>query len=473
MITPSSFRLVAKLPLQPIPRKYGTPNTSSTSASSSSTRFLSRGRTRPSAEASGTSKLYVKLPLGGRRSDYQYQPSSFINSTARRKQATVMEGQLGSSAEQGALNSQPFATPSRLSQLETILRKPRTIPIPRWISPQLSTFTFSECFGHSSFLLVAISYAVDDFEHLRLLAVAGSSAMLVFAYFHPHGRVLWLPFKWNLLFITINVYRLFRVYADRFFASQLSPLMLHIYDQHFYVMDVGDFARLVREGREERYKQGDLIISQDHQNRYVRLVLSGELLVKRDGQITYQLHEGNFISETGLHAGLLLRGNVVSCCDVVANSDDVVVLSWDRSELTHLLEIDKTIQGAIKAVLSWDIVSKLKAQRELLSSGMISDPEIWTRKRREQTLHRYKSILSNMLAHPQYLNKRKEELCKYRDIHHVDDAEHERALKQLGWTLEEFEAGVKEGQRDEDIDEAQSYHGWNWFLHEFYLRLIG
>ena len=107
-----------------------------------------------------------------------------------------------------------------------------------------------------------------------------------------------------------------------------------------------------------------------------------------------------------------------------------------------------------------------------MSSGAVTDPELWTRKRSEQTLHRYKSILSNMLAHPQYLNKRKDELTKYRDIHHISDDQHEYALKEMGWSLEEFEAGSKQGQVDEDVVEMQKY-GWKWYVQSVYFRLFG
>jgi CRP-like cAMP-binding protein len=352
------------------------------------------------------------------------------------------------------------------------MSKPRTLPIPRWVSPTHSTTTLAEVAGHSSFILVAISYAVEDFLHLRLLAIAGSSVMLFFAYFHPHGRVLWLPFKWNLLFIAINSYRVLKVQVDRFFAEQLSPLMLHTHEHHVYVMDKVDFARLMRLGTVEHFENGGVVVAQDQGNRYVRLVLRGELHVERDGQTTYMLHEGNFISESGLHAGLLLRGNINSCCSVLANSDDVVTVRWDRTELMQLLEIDTNIRRSLKAVMSWDIVSKLKSQRLLLAGGRIKDAEEWSRKRREQTVHRYKAIVGNMLAHPQYLNKRKEQLCKYRDIHHIYDSEHEQILNQMGWTLEDFDKGAKDGQVDEDLVEMEHY-GWRWYAQELKLRILG
>lgn len=390
------------------------------------------------------------------------RPSRWASSQTKRRGTTI--------APQDQMSSENFYT--RMQEaVEQFLGKSRTLPIPRWISPQYHTTTISEVFGHASFMLVAISYAVDDFVQLRLIAIAGSSAMLVFTYFHPHGRVLWLPFKWNLLFTLINSYRVMKVYADRFLAEQLDDLMLYMYDHHFYVMDKVDFAQLVGIGATETFKKGDAVVNQGDDNRYVRLVLKGELNVQRDGLTTYKLHQGNFISESGLHAGLLLRGVVCSCCSVIANDDDVIVLRWDRTELMYLVEFNKNIRRALKAVMSWDIVSKLKSQRSLLASGLVRDPEEWTRKRREQTLHRYRGILRNMLAHPEYLNKRKEELSKYRDIHHVDDKEHKQALKEMGWTLAEFEAGNKEGQIDEDLVEKERYD-WKWYANYLYLRLF-
>lgn len=371
------------------------------------------------------------------------------------------------------IEAEAAEAPSFLGRLNQWLNKSRTLPIPRWISPQYVSITYSECFGHSSFLLVAISYYMDDFLTLRTIAVAGSSAMLVFTYFHPHGKVLWLPFKWNLMFIAINGYRVMKVHLDRFFAERLSPLMQDIHDKHFYVMDKVDFARLARLGTVERFRKGEVVVAQGEDNRHVRLVLKGKLNVERDHVITYFLDEGNFISESGLHAGLLLRGKVTSCCSVIANCDEVICLRWNRTELMHLLEVDKSMRRSIKAVMSWDIVSKLKSQRTLLKSGVIPDTEQWNDKAREQTLDRYKAILKNMLKHPRYLNKRKEELHKYRDIHHVDDEQHQRALAENGWTMEEFEAGSKDGQIDEDLEDEVEKDRLKWYMEDFKLRALG
>jgi hypothetical protein len=86
--------------------------------------------------------------------------------------------------------------------------------------------------------------------------------MLFFTYFHPHGRVLWLPFKWNLLFIAINSYRIGNVYAKRLQAEKLPAELMKIRDDHFYVLDPVDFYNLVHLGRRETFKPGDLVVAQ-------------------------------------------------------------------------------------------------------------------------------------------------------------------------------------------------------------------
>ena len=353
------------------------------------------------------------------------------------------------------------------------LNEPRRFPVPRWISPELVTFRYSESFGHLSFILVAVSYAVDDFLELRLIAIAGSSAMLVFTYFHPHGRILWLPFRWNLIFVALNSWRVAKVGLDHYRSGHLHPKVDTLYEDHFgETMEKTDFARLVQLATLETYEEGETVVSQGNENRYVRLVVAGDLAVDRDGQTTYWLREGQFVSEMGMHAGLGLRGTVTSCCTVkaVASPGGVHLLRWDRTELMHLLELNKSIYRALQACLSWDIVSKLKSQRVLLASGRIEDPERWTVKRREQSLARYSAILKNMLAHPGYLNERKQKLAKYRDIHQVGDSDHLAALNNVGWTPSEFESGYKEGQLDEDALEVQSL-GYRWWFSSWWKAL--
>lgn len=186
----------------------------------------------------------------------------FKSTTApRRQQSTAMDASSAMGRQQ-----QQVAKISVLKRLQdslhSYLLKPRTVPVPRWVSPQHYTVTLSEVCGHASFILVAVSYAMDDFLELRIIAVAGSTAMLFFTYFHPHGRILWLPFKWNLVFVAINSWRIGNVVAKRVQAEKLAPNLLEIRENHFYILDPVDFYKLVNLARMETFKPGDLVVSQ-------------------------------------------------------------------------------------------------------------------------------------------------------------------------------------------------------------------
>lgn len=354
--------------------------------------------------------------------------------------------------------------------MEELLLKPRTIPIPRWITPRHSTITLSEIFGHASFVLVASSYAVDDFLTLRIVAVVGSAVMLVFTYFHPHGRVLWLPFKWNCLFIAINSYRIGKVFWYRYQAGRLPPDITSLYRKNFYLMDPVDFFSLVSIAKIEEFKADDVIIRQGQLNGRVFLVVDGALSVLRDGKLVYRLEEANFVSEAGLHTGLALPGEVEATCSVIADLDGRL-LTWQRTDLVELMDRSPGLMRSFKATLSWDVIHKLKAQRVLITSGQIEDTEEWTERRKQQTQYRYTAIMKNILgesSHANLLEEKRKELNKYRTIHLISDEVHEKALHECGWTVEEFENGKKKEWEQIGWGEwDRLLHRIDTFIHRF------
>ena len=102
----------------------------------------------------------------------------------KRGKATIGRTEALDSAPAGATKDNVTArTSSWIDSLTEFFRRQRTIAFPRWVTPVHQTISISEVFGHASFVLVAISYAVDDFLLLRCIAVVGSTSMLVFTYF--------------------------------------------------------------------------------------------------------------------------------------------------------------------------------------------------------------------------------------------------------------------------------------------------
>jgi CRP-like cAMP-binding protein len=230
-------------------------------------------------------------------------------------------------------------------------------------------------------------------------------------------------------------------------------------------------------------KRSTPVSIQGEANPKIRLILEGELEVLRDGTLTYVLEKGNFASEAGLHSGLLLGGSVEACGTLVvgppfdpagrhnarrAVKNRVRCLAWDRDALTALLRRDRALRAALQAALSWDVVRKLKMQRDLITAGRVRDAAAWTRKREEQGASRYASIVQNLLrgrAGTAAGGARAAEeaalLATYRVIHRIGDGEHAGALARCGWTAEEFRAG-RAAAGVEDEAEEEAFVGARW-----------
>jgi len=300
--------------------------------------------------------------------------------------------------------------------------------------------------GHASFVLVAVSYAVDDYLMLRVIAVAGSTSMLFFTYFHPHGRVLWLPFQWNMLFIALNCYRIGKALVAEHNASQLSEEMIRLQKEFLPAVRLVDFDKLVGSGEVVEYRVGDEIVGQGESSPYVYMVIEGKLVSYRDHICTYKIERGDFLMENGIHVGLGLVGHVDSSAKVLAagNQGDVVrVFRWDRTKLNRLLRHTPSLDASLQSVISLDIVRKLKKQRTMLTKKDVENPELWTEKRIEQNFSRYVNILKNVLTHRGHLQRVRKQLETYRLIHDIDDSLHLEALQQCGWTLKEYTLGYR------------------------------
>ena len=78
----------------------------------------------------------------------------------------------------------------------------------------LSTlFSLNNWPGHLSYILIAISYWLTDIFWLRVVAVVGLSFEIL--YFLLSGGDLRTGIGWDLVFILINLYQLYRLAHDR------------------------------------------------------------------------------------------------------------------------------------------------------------------------------------------------------------------------------------------------------------------
>ena len=74
-------------------------------------------------------------------------------------------------------------------------------------------FSLNNWPGHLSYVLIAVSYWLTDMFWLRLVAIVGLSLEIL--YFLFTGGDLRTGIGWDLVFIAINAYQLYRLLQDR------------------------------------------------------------------------------------------------------------------------------------------------------------------------------------------------------------------------------------------------------------------
>ena len=83
--------------------------------------------------------------------------------------------------------------------------------------------------------------------------------------FHPVGRTLWLPIRWNIFYITINTFQIAKLLSERFVS--LEPEERAMYKAHFSnALEEPEFKSLVRLGKWETTTRREAVIKKDVPN---------------------------------------------------------------------------------------------------------------------------------------------------------------------------------------------------------------
>jgi len=307
------------------------------------------------------------------------------------------------------------------------LRKPRRFLRVRRADNE-GGMSLSEWFGHASFLALALSFSFQDILYLRLCSLLSGISMAVFNFYHPHGKPLFLPFRWNLIFVFINSYMIILILFNQWKSRRLGPYEQKMFEQNFAVtgMNLMDFRTLCLAGELTKAKKGEFLTKQGTQCHYVRVIISGDASFTVDGgQPSSVAGPGNFVSELGLHAGIRFA-HQVSTASTVVSSEQLVCYSWRRGALIDVLESNQRIAAVFQNAISSDLVRKL-------SSNV---PENRVMGRRD-----FKMVLKMVVEQEKPSRHRVNMVDRYRKIHNISDKQLAEMLQELGWTVERFYAG--------------------------------
>jgi CRP-like cAMP-binding protein len=145
-------------------------------------------------------------------------------------------------------------------------------------------YSVSDLCGHGSFAFLALSYLENDFLNLRLYAAGGISLSIIFQYYRENP--LWIPIRWNTLFLVINSLMILLLLKESNDAENIPDEQKALYDLVFNNkgMKPVDFLHLMSLAERKEYKKGEKVVTRGNRHHQLHLVKSGRLSVKRDGE---------------------------------------------------------------------------------------------------------------------------------------------------------------------------------------------
>jgi Cyclic nucleotide-binding domain len=214
--------------------------------------------------------------------------------------------------------------------------------------------SWSDVPGHVSYVLIALSYWMTNVFWLRVIAVVG----LVFEilYFRMSGGDMHTGIGWDIVFIIINLYQIFRLIADQRRLRYMKELDLRSQGA-FASLTREQLAQLVKAGSWRTFEPGTQVTREGEPVRELVLICDGQVVVESQGRTITHLHGGSLVGELAL-----VSGNPASATVTVERITRAFILEMER--LRNLIQTDDLVASAIDRVVGRDLAAKLTVSTE-------------------------------------------------------------------------------------------------------------
>ena len=220
-------------------------------------------------------------------------------------------------------------------------------------------FSLSNLPGHVSYLLIAISYWLTDIFWLRVVAVVGLSLEIL--YFWHSGGDLRTGMGWDLIFIAINLYQLYRLVKDRL-SLRLPEADRDLLRSVFTGLDDAQIARLLIAGEFCDFAGGTTLTEENEALERIFFICSGRARVMIAGREVSHLEKGSFVGEVAFLTDKPATATVIA-------EGDMRALAFDRGELRRFFDKETEVAGLIYQLLGRELAIKIKVSNRLLATA--------------------------------------------------------------------------------------------------------
>ncbi len=204
---------------------------------------------------------------------------------------------------------------------------------------------------HVANVLLLVSFLVSDILWLRVLNIAAGVAFIAYLRLTVPNAVA--PIAWNLLFVSINVVQVVRLWLERR-PVQLSSDELSLYQLAFRGLTPREFLRLVSIGTWEEAEPGALLVEQGTDLERVLALRSGVTEVVANGQRVAELKAGQLVGEMAF----LSRAKTSAA---VVVKERARFLAMKSEKLRALFKKHPELRAGVQMVIGNDLIEKLRA----------------------------------------------------------------------------------------------------------------
>ncbi|MCB1502107.1 MAG: cyclic nucleotide-binding domain-containing protein [Bauldia sp.] len=210
-------------------------------------------------------------------------------------------------------------------------------------------FLWSDVPGHVSYAIFAFSYWLTNIFWLRVTAVVG--LFLEIAYFTASGGALHVGIGWDVIFILINAYQIYRLIAERRSLASLAEVQM-LRQGVFAGFESTQLARILKAGAWRDIPAGTQLTEEGEPVKELILICDGQASVETGGAEIARLNNGTFVGEMAF-----LSGNPASATVTVRKPTRAFV--FDMKRILTLAQSNDPIAGDLHRVIGLDLARKL------------------------------------------------------------------------------------------------------------------
>lgn len=209
---------------------------------------------------------------------------------------------------------------------------------------------WSDVPGHVSYAIVAVSYWLTNIFWLRVTAVVGLALEIV--YFRmAGGDGLHVGIGWDVIFILINLWQIYRLVAQRRALATLAEVDM-LRQGPFAGLESSRLAQLLAAGAWQDFEAGSRLTTEGAPVPHLVLICRGRAAVEAGGTRIATLHAGAFVGEMAF-----LSGNPASATVTIEEPTRAFV--FDLAKLSVLARSSEAVAGDFHRAIGRDLVRKL------------------------------------------------------------------------------------------------------------------